>query len=295
MRSKEKILPVLAILSCAMIWGLMWYPFRVLRDAGISGELATFLGFAIALLIGLPLMGPIWRELRLAGRWGIVLMVSAGCTNLGYVMATLDGEVMRVLLLFYLAPLWTVLLSRWLLAEKLNRYGYGIVALSLAGALVMLSNTQPSVPLPQNRAEWIGLTAGMSFALLNVSVRRAQHLSVNFKTTSVWVGAVLFTAILLLYQGSNVAQIQSISSDAWWLLGLIGLVLCASSIVVQYGLTNMPANQAIILFLSELVFAALSAYLLTGERMGAREIIGATLIVMASLLSGKMYNLGKDK
>ena len=286
---------MLAILSCAMIWGLMWYPFRVLRDAGISGELATFLGFAIALLIGLPLMGPIWRELRLAGRWGIVLMVSAGCTNLGYVMATLDGEVMRVLLLFYLAPLWTVLLSRWLLAEKLNRYGYGIVALSLAGALVMLSNTQPSVPLPQNRAEWIGLTAGMSFALLNVSVRRAQHLSVNFKTTSVWVGAVLFTAILLLYQGSNVAQIQSISSDAWWLLGLIGLVLCASSIVVQYGLTNMPANQAIILFLSELVFAALSAYLLTGERMGAREIIGATLIVMASLLSGKMYNLGKDK
>ncbi len=68
-----------------------------------------------------------------------------------------------------------------------------------------------------------------------------------------------------------------------------GLVLCATSIIVQYGLTHMPANQAIVIFLSELVFAAVSSYFLAGEAMGLKEIIGAVLIVSASLLSGKIY------
>jgi drug/metabolite transporter (DMT)-like permease len=40
----------------------------------------------------------------------LIALVAGGC-NLGYVLATVHGEVMRVLLLFYLAPLWTVLLA----------------------------------------------------------------------------------------------------------------------------------------------------------------------------------------
>jgi len=69
---------------------------------------------------------------------GILLIISAGWTNFGYVQAIIEGEVMRVLLLFYLAPLWTVFFAHFLLGERLNRYGYTVIALSLGGALVML-------------------------------------------------------------------------------------------------------------------------------------------------------------
>ena len=284
--SKQKILAVCGVLSGALVWGLMWYPYRVLQEAGVSGELATLLSYTIALALGLLVVGPVWRELRVAGWWGVALIVAAGWTNFGYVLAVLDGEVMRVLLLFYLAPLWTVLLSRWLLGEKLNCYGYAIVALSLAGAFVMLWNTQRGLPLPQNRAEWIGLSAGVAFSLLNVLVRRTQHLSVNFKATAVWFGTILLTGLSLFYHGDLLPQVQGIATESWVLLALIGLVLCATSLSVQYGLTHLPANQAIVLFLSELVFAALSAYFLAGEEMGSREFIGAALIISASLLSG---------
>lgn len=287
MASKQKVLSVIGLLSGALVWGLMWYPYRALHNMGVAGELSTLLSYSMAMILGLLFLGPIWRELRVAGWLSIVLMASAGWTNLGYVLAMLDGEVMRVLLLFYLAPLWTVIFSRWLLSEKLNNYGYAIIALSLSGAFVMLWDTQQGLPLPQNQAEWIGLSAGISFALMNVIVRRTQHLSVNFKVASVWFGTILFTFVLLLYQGNIVEQLQSITPDAWWLLWLIGLVLCAISFAVQYGLTYLPANQAIVLFLSELVFAAISSYLLADEEMGLREIIGALLIVSASLLSGK--------
>ncbi len=287
MASKQKVLSVIGLLSGALVWGLMWYPFRALQNMGVGGELSTLLSYSMAMILGLLLLGPIWRELRIAGWLSIALMASAGWTNLGYVLAMLDGEVMRVLLLFYLAPLWTVFFSYWLLGEKLNHYGYAVIALSLGGAFVMLWDTQHGLPLPQNQAEWIGLSAGISFALLNVMVRRTQHLSVNFKVASVWFGTILFTTVLLLFQGNVMAQLQSITPDAWWFLWLVGLVLCAVSFAVQYGLTYLPANQAIVLFLSELVFAAVSSYILADEEMELREIIGAVLIVSASLLSGK--------
>jgi drug/metabolite transporter (DMT)-like permease len=215
-------------------------------------------------------------------------MLSAGWTNFGYVLAILGGEVMRVLLLFYLAPLWTVIFAYVLLGEKLGRHGYAIVTLSFCGALIMLWRPDIGLPLPQNRAEWIGLTAGMGFALQNVLVRRTQQLSVNFKSATVWLGTALLTAPLLLYQGGLLSRVAAISWNAWWLLALTGLVLCATSIIVQYGLTHLPANQSIVLLLSELVFAAVSSYFLAGERVGVQEAVGALFIVSASLLSGRM-------
>lgn len=268
---------------------MLWYPFRVLEHAGIAGALASFLTYSIALIFGLLVSGPIWRELRIAGRWGLLLTITAGWTNFGYVLAILEGEVMRVLLLFYLAPLWTVVFAHWLLGEKLNRYGYAVITLSLVGAAVMLWQPSLGLPLPQNRAEWIGLSAGMSFALTNVMVRRADHLSVHFKSATVWFGTALVTGLFLLFNGNPVAQVQAVPLDVWWLVALVGLVLCATSFAVQYGLTHTPANQAIVLFLSELVFAAIAAYFLAGEEMDIREIIGAVLIISASLLSGKIH------
>ncbi|HEY5993820.1 MAG TPA: DMT family transporter [Gallionellaceae bacterium] len=289
MASKQKVVAVLSLLNAALVWGLIWYPFRALAQQGVSGALATFISYFIALVFGLLLFGPVWRELRSAGWWGVALTLCAGWTNLGYVLAMLGGEVMRVLLLFYLAPLWTVLLSYLMLGERLNRYGYLIIALSLGGAIVMLWRPEHGLPLPQNLAEWIGLSAGLAFALTNVLVRRVQHLSLDFKSASVWFGTSLLTLAALLYQGNLAAQAAAITPEAWGLLAAIAVVLCATSFAVQYGLTHMPANQSILLFMFELVVAAISSYMLAGEAMGAQEIVGAVLIVTASLFSGKLH------
>ena len=290
MSSKLKITAISGLLSGAAVWGMVWYPFRVLEYAGISGMLSSFLVYVVALVIGLIVSGPVWRELRIAGWWGVLLLLSAGWTNFGYVAAIIEGEVMRVLLLFYLAPLWTVIFAHFVLGERLNRYGYAVIALSLCGAIVMLWQPSLGLPLPQSRAEWIGLSAGMTFALMNVIVRHTQHLSVNFKSAAVWLGTVLLTGIMLLYNGGLYAQVSAITLDSWWLLVLLGLVMCAVSFAVQFGLTHLPANQAIVLLLLELLFAAVAAYLLAGEKMGMQELVGAVLIISASLLSGRIQD-----
>ncbi len=290
MPSKQKVTAVVGLLSGAMVWGMVWYPFRILEQVGISAMLSSFLTYAVALVIGLAVSGPIWRELRYAGWWGALLVLAAGWTNFGYVAAIIEGEVMRVLLLFYLAPLWTVIFAHFLLGERLNRFGYLVIFLSLCGAFVMLWQSKVGLPIPQNRAEWIGLSAGMSFALMNVIVRRTDYLSVNFKSAAVWFGTVLLTGAMLLYHGDLIVQVSAITPDSWWLLLLVGLVMCATSFAVQFGLTHMPANQAIVLLLFELLFASVAAYFLAGEKMGLQEYVGAILIISASLLSGKIFD-----
>ncbi|MBI2286329.1 MAG: DMT family transporter [Nitrosomonadales bacterium] len=292
MPSKQNLLPIASVFSGALVWGLIWYPFRVLQDAGVSGALATLLTYLLAMLCGAFMLPRVWRELRLhdgAGWWVAALLLSAGWANFAYVLAVLHGEVMRVLLLFYLAPLWTIFFSYWLLGERLNRYGYLIIALSLGGAFVMLWEPRLGLPLPNNLAEWIGLSAGMGFALSNVVSRRAAHLSVEAKSYSVWLGTALLTAPLLWWQGGLPDQLLAIDAQAWLILVLLGIVLCGTSYAVQYALAHLPANRAIILFLFELVVAAIASYFLADEAMQLRDWLGALLIVSASLLSGKLY------
>jgi drug/metabolite transporter (DMT)-like permease len=282
-------MPVAGALSGALIWGLIWYPYRVLQDAGVSGTLATLITYLLAMLCGIFMLPRVWRELPKAGWWAVLLVLSAGWTNFGYVLAVLYGEVMRVLLLFYLAPLWTILFSYWLLGERLNRYGYMVMLLSFSGAVIMLWKPQLGLPLPQNPAEWIGLSAGMAFALSNVVSRRAAHLSLQAKSYSVWLGTALLAIPLLLWQGGLPERLLVIDAQAWLLLGLLGLVLCCSTFALQFALANLPANRAIILFLFELVAAAISSYFLANEAMQLRDWIGALLIVSASLMSGKLH------
>ena len=287
-------MPVAAVLSGSLVWGLIWYPYRVLQDAGVSGALATLLTYLLAILCGAFMLPRVWRELPRAGWWAALLVLSAGWTNFGYVLAVLHGEVMRVLLLFYLAPLWTVLFSYWLLGERLNRYGCFIIALSLSGAFIMLWEPQLGLPLPANLAEWLGLSAGMAFALSNVVSRRAAHLSVEAKSCSVWFGTALLTAPLLWWQGGLQDQLLAIGAKDWLLLALLSIPLCAVSFTVQYGITRMPANRVVVLFLSELVVAAVASYFLADEAMRLRDWIGASLIVSASLLSGKLHAASKS-
>ncbi|MFM2397414.1 MAG: hypothetical protein RLZZ144_664 [Pseudomonadota bacterium] len=287
--ASNNALPVISLLTGALVWGLIWYPYRALQVLGISGALATMITYLIAMACGAFMLRKVWRELPRVGWWALLLVISAGWANLAYVLAMLHGEVMRILLLFYLAPLWTILFSYWLLGERLNRYGALVIFLALAGALVMLWEPQFGLPLPKNFSEWLGLSAGIGFALSNVTSRRANHLSIEAKSFSLWLGTALLTVPVVCWQGNIGGQLLLIDATSGWMLLLMGVVLCATSFAVQYGVTHLSANRAVVLFLFELVFAAISSYFLANEAMALREWLGAGLIISASLLSGKMH------
>ena len=282
---RERQTAVFSLLATALIYGVIWYPYRILRDAGVDGIVSSTVTYAIAFVLGLVFFRRSF--VRFSPSWTLFwLTLASGACNLGYVLATLNGDVVRVLLLFYLAPLWTVLLSRVLLGERLSRIGGFVIALSLAGAATMLWHPRIGLPVPRDGADWLGLGAGLAFALFNVLSRRAQGVSIEVKSMAAFVG-VLLVGVLLIIAGVGQPQIP-FSALVWVLLGLIGGVLVVANLVVQYGLARVASNRAIVIMLSEVGFAALASWLLADEVLALRDWVGGAMIVAASVFSAKM-------
>lgn len=290
----QRPLAIASLLYAAALWGLVWYPYRLLGEAGVGGIASSFFSYAVPLLLMGWLHAREVRAARARWTWLAALGLAAGWTNLAYVLAVLQGEVVRVLLLFYLAPLWTVLFARLLLREKLNRAGWAVMGLAAGGAVVMLWRPG-DWPLPASRAEWLGLSAGLTFAASNVVSRHLEGVAAGAKSASVWAGVTVLALIGLALNPAELAFAARIGAPTWGLLIGIALLIGSMTYAVQYGLARVPANQAIVIFLSELVIAAVAAYFLSDERMGVQEWLGAAMIVTASLFSGHMEDAQENR
>ena len=286
--NKNNSLAIVSLLTAALVWGLIWFPYRALDEAGVGGALATFLTYFLALLPGLTLLRGRTSQITRSGWLLAAMALAAGWCNLAYVLATIRGEVMQVMLLFYLAPLWTVVFARVLLGERPGPAGYCVIALSLGGAVIMLGRTGLDLPLPRSGAEWLGLSSGMAFALTNVLSRKARHVDVAIRSLSVWVGVSLVALPVMLLVEDPVRSLRALDEYAWLLVVLLAVVIFSVNLVVQYGLANTGANQAIVIFLSELVFAAVGSYVLASEAMTWRQWLGGVMVVAATLYSGRL-------
>jgi len=283
----QRTLAISSLVYAATLWGLVWYPYRLLSEAGVGGIASSFFTYAVPLLAIGWLHGRELHHARGKWVWLIALGLAAGWTNLAYVLAVLQGEVVRVLLLFYLSPLWTVLFARFLLHEKLNRAGWAVMALAAGGALAMLWQSG-DWPLPRNHAEWLGLSAGVMFAASNVISRHLNGVTEGAKAVSIWAGVAVLTVVGLALKPAELDFMAHAGISTWLLLIGVGIAIGSMTYAVQYGLARVPANQAIVIFLSELVVAAIAAYFLSDERMGVQEWLGAAMIITASLFSGHM-------
>jgi drug/metabolite transporter (DMT)-like permease len=275
------------LLIAAATWGLIWYPYRLLEEAGLSGVISTFYTYLIPSVIGLVLFARRLPEMKSMLGAMLAVGIGAGWTNVAYVLAVIDGEVMRVMLLFYLSPLWTLVLAHFWLHEKTNKLGIAAIAASLVGAFIMLWHPEAGLPYPQGEAEWMGLFAGIGFALTNVLTRRAKHLSLPAKSLAVWLGVTLVALACVPFHGLSIPSPAAISMNHWLIMVSVGMGLMVATGGVQYGLTHTPVTRASVIFLFELVVAALAAYWLAAEVMTYREWIGGSLIVIASLIAAR--------
>jgi len=281
---------VFGLLFGALCWGTIWFPYRVLSEAGISGVAASFYTYCIATAIAGIYFAKHWRgifKLPISIVW---LSITAGWTNLSYVLAIIDGEVMRVMLLFYLSPLWTLIFAHFLLKEKTHFAGYIAIAASLLGAFIMLYDPQvSSFPLPKNTAEWLALSSGIGFSLTNVITRQSTHLSVRAKSFAVWVGVLIVALLFIPIAKGAFPAPGFFSLSNWLVMLLIAMLVIAATLFVQYGVTQIAATRASVLFLFELVVAAVASYYLAHETMAINEWIGGSLIVVAAIFAASNH------
>lgn len=276
-------LAVLALLGGATFWGIIWYPYRLLNAEGVGGAASTALTYVLGVAVGSLIFWRHWREARLAPAALALLGLSAGISNVCYIVGVTEGQVMRITLLFYLAPVWTVPLAFLVLGERLTLRGYVVIALAIVGAVVMLWRPELGAPMPANRAEWLGLMAGVMFALSNVIVRKLDHVGPIAKSLAIWAGVAAAGVLAALAMGQ--ATLPPLSAQAWWIVVVIVVGLILMSLCLQYGLSYTPATQAAVILLFELVVAGIATYLLTGERLRAQDWWGGGMIIAAGLFA----------
>ena len=281
----HELLPVGSLLLAVTFWGTMWYPLRLLDQAGLNGIWSSLIAYGAVMVLALPLL---WRQRDECRNnfWTLLgIGLASGWCNLAFIIAVLDGTVVRVLLLFYLSPLWAVLLGRLLLNEHMSRYSQIVLGLAMVGALIMLWSPTLGFPWPESSSDWFAISAGFAFALSNVLVRKAQHISLTNKVISSWWGALLICGGWLLLTSSAIPQVEMGAIYGAIMLGVFGLGI--TTIAVQYGVTHMPVHRSAVILLFELIVGAVAAWLLTDEVVRLVEWIGGGLILLAAFLTAR--------
>jgi drug/metabolite transporter (DMT)-like permease len=276
-------LPAAAVALSAGLWGLWWLPLRALAEAGLSGAAVNAALYGITSLALLPWF---WRRRRRIAAGGLLLLGAGGLFGAALVswnLALILGEVVRVTLLFYLAPVWATLLALTVLREPVGGLRAVSVVLGLAGAMVLLG-FGAGLPLPRSGGDWLGLAAGLLFAFSVTLVRKGQAIE-GFEQTLVSFGsAALLSLALLLVLPAEAGTVDA-AVLAWAALAALAWLLPVTWLLL-WGARFLEPGRVSLLLLFEVAVAALSAALLAGEPFGLREAAGCLLILAAGALEG---------
>lgn len=278
--------PAAALLLNAFVWGVSWWPFRELHQRGVHPLWATAIIYFVSMALLLAARPRAWRAFGSEPLlW--VLMAAAGLTNVGFNWAVTVGDVVRVVLLFYLMPAWTVVLAWLFLGERPSRAGLLRLVIAMAGVVTVLKPPDAPWPVPQSAADWLAIVGGFSFAATNIALRRLRRVDAPARIFAMFAGgAVLATAAALAGLAGGVVAPLPAPQLQWTALGLaLSLGFLASNSALQYGASRLDAHAAALIMLSEIVFASVSSVALGAATLTWRVAIGGSMILLAAAWS----------
>ena len=274
----------MAILCSAVLWGTLWIPLRQLDKSSLGGASSTTASLLLPLILLLPFALTKWRRIAAAGP---ELGFLASCLALSFALyaeGLVRGPVARVILLFYLTPVWSTLLGRLLLGELITLRRFVTITLGLAGMAVIF-DVWARVPVPSGAADWMGLAAGMIWGLSLVYVKRtaSRPLLDRIFVQFVFLGPVFFLVTLIPGGGSHHSlDIPALLDSAPWLLALAVVWMLPVTWLTLFGASRIDPGRVSILLMFEIIVGLSTAALLANEPFGLRELTGAVLIMGAS-------------
>ncbi len=282
----KSLLPIFSLLFGAFVWGIIWYPYRLMAQAGASGIYSSFYVFILTIAIALPYFFITKKKVPIWSKDFWLLALVAGYTNISYVLAVIDGEVVRVMLLFYLSPVWTIFLAHFMLNEDTQKRHYIAVFISLIGAFIMFWEPGYLIHL-DSKSDWLALSSGLGFAITNVMTRKHEHMTVNQKALAIWLGVIVVAMICIMFDKNAMPTLDFFRPVDAAIMMAISLSLFLSTLLVQFGVTQIKAVEASSFFLFEIVVAAISSYFLVGESIAFNEWLGGIFIIAGVILSSK--------
>lgn len=280
---------VSALLGGAVLWGLFWWPLKTLNATGIHVSFVQAVAYGLPALVLLPWA---WRS---RGGWrdqtGLLILIAllGGWANASFATSLTYGNVVRVLLLFYLAPVWTILAARLFLGEAFTRLRLTALGLALAGLAATLGG--PDVfATPLSAIDLLALSSGLAFALNNVAIRAGHGLPDAARAVAVFAGCAFISLGFMAWNKQAVPAL-----DTTHVLTLVALALAwvlPGTLATFYGVARLDAGKAAILLLAELVVGVFSAVVIGNEDLSLHEAAGGALILSAAVIEARTESTG---
>jgi drug/metabolite transporter (DMT)-like permease len=264
-------------------WGLTWLPIKSINQMGLDGIYLVFIAFTCAGLLLSPYLFTQRRSWRGNMRFLLLIALIGGLANLSFQTALVHGNVVRVMILFYLLPVWSILGAWYILNEKPDWVRMVAVVISLSGAMLIL-NVDSRTFGGLNWVDVTAIVAGMAFALNNIYFRKTAEQPLAGKVSAMFLGCAVLIGGYLLFNPATTAIPDNLSPVYAGLYGVFFLGLITFG--TQWGVTQLEAGRSALIIVMELVAAVVSVALLTETQLSPREIAGAALVLTAAVLEG---------
>jgi drug/metabolite transporter (DMT)-like permease len=285
-RGTQELWATFAVAFVGITWGCWWIFLRLIETRGISPGWTLATVYGASGLILLPLFVWRWRRWR-ALAWSVIAVgVAYGLPLAFWSHAVIHGNVVRVTLLFYMAPVWGTLLAVTAFGERLTPLRLLAVVFGLVGAGAVLGLEQ-GLPIPRTTQEWMALLAGALFALAAAASRRWPDVSGYDSSFVMFLcGAVLGVVFAGLFGGETMPAATAVFS-ALPVVAFLGLVFAIpSQFVLCWAAARLDPGRVSTLIMFDVLATTVSARLLTDEPFGWHELIGCLAILAAGITSG---------
>lgn len=278
--SRENTLPLAVALGAALLWGVWWVPVRELEALGFSGAwagVAMNLGAVPALLLVVLLVGGRGRVTSRA--LGGAVLIGAAVTF--FAASITHTTVLRALLLFYLAPAWTLAIECVFLGRRFR----ALNALALASALVgVVFVFRGDISLDRWQiGDLMALGSGVCWAAGATFVFLAPPVGVAPLALATTISAAALGTALSLAAGNQVAVDNGAAASAF-AFGSGTIYLAPMILATLWGADKLPPATLTFLLTAEIISGVVSSAIILDEPFGWPECVGAALIVIATLI-----------
>ncbi|MFN3661354.1 DMT family transporter [Yoonia sp.] len=270
-----------------VMWGLYWIPARYVEASTGAGVWGTVYVVMVACVVLAPAAWRYRASLYSSNRYALISNGLGGASFALYAAGLLYGNVMVVVVLYYLTPVWSVLIARLWFKQATSLTRYAVVSLGMLGVFLVLKGDNTGIPLPSQIGDWLGLGGGILWSIASTGIYNYSRLD-SYSSNFIFSGGALLTAVLLacLLPGPSLETGNAIDFSTgipaiiiigvgWWAVALTGFLWAA-----RY----LDPTRLGVFMMIEVVAGAVSAALFAGEPYGVLMLLGTVLVIVAGLM-----------
>ena len=292
-------LPHFCVIVNAFFWGVVWMPLGWFHKNGLHPISVTFFSYLLLVILLLPLNYSLIKKFFFSPTL-LLLGISYGITNIFFNWAIVTGDIVRVVFLFYLMPIWASIFARIFLKEFISFKGYLSLFLAMLGLALILDFNNLIENLynlnfssEEIFSDFIALIGGIFFAIGTVLLKKTKLHNSMSRSFSIFFGSctVSFFFLCLSYF-FNIFKFEShnifllnLEFNIIFSLFIFSIVLGFANFFLQYGGSKLLVQTTSLLMLTEIIVAITSTTYFEKNNLLFLDYMGGFIIVIAAIFS----------